>query len=82
VTIKRKHSTTTMITVECFRCGKEVPCPDSWGKSNGIPEGYIIHLMRITSALNVSKGDAYFCSKDCLLEGIKWGASHITNGVE
>lgn len=65
--------------IECYTCEKVVPKPPPFSKSNGYPEGFHIVLTRITDALNVSTGEAYFCTKDCLLEGIRWHASHIYN---
>ena len=77
----RTPTVVTQVTegVQCWTCEKVVPKPPPFGKSNGYPEGYHIVLTRITEALNAATGEAYFCTKDCLLEGLKFGASHIYN---
>jgi hypothetical protein len=48
-----------------------------------MPEGYHIHIRRVTAAhKHRVSGALFFCSKDCLLDGMRYDITHMTEEVD
>lgn len=66
---------------QCEWCEAVVPVSSFDPKD--MPEGYFLQLRRVTAARNHSRsGLLFFCTKDCLLEGLRYQASALMQPVE
>lgn len=65
---------------ECDSCENEVSVGSM--DPEDMPPGYHIFLRRVTRAKHHRISDAmFFCTKDCLLDGMQFRITHLTREV-
>lgn len=65
---------------ECESCEREISVPSM--DPEDMPQGYHMFLRRVTKAKKHRISDAlFFCSKDCLIDGMQFRITHLTREV-
>lgn len=66
-----------IVGFECENCQKVVAADSVF--SEDYPEGYFVHLRRVTQAHNhYITGEIFFCDKDCLVNFMQYGITAST----